>query len=74
MIMQIAARDMWRDYTATMLNSIGRMFASSGWEYPSYHELIDYEGQAERRREANKSALQLQNELVAKLEKGGKRR
>lgn len=71
MLLQFAARDIWRDYTATMLNSIGRMFASSGWEYPSYHEMIDFEGHAAKRVEEAKSAKEIQSELMAKLQKGG---
>ena len=71
MILQFAARDIWRDYTATMLNSLGHMFASNGWDYPSYHDMVDFEGQAARRAEEKKSGKQLQNELEAKLRKGG---
>lgn len=74
MIQQFTARDIWRDYTATMLYSIGKMFATSGWEFPTYHEMVDFEAHISKKKETQKSAKDTLEDLKGKLGKGGKRK
>lgn len=32
-------QEIWRDYTATMLNSLGRVWGGKHWKFPAYTEL-----------------------------------
>lgn len=70
MIRQTAARDIWRDYMCTMLYGIGKMLASQGWDFPTYRELIDFEGHTQRAKENSASAQDTIESIKAKL-KGG---
>lgn len=71
MVRQTAARDIWRDYMCTVLYGIGKMFASQGWDFPAYSELVDFEGHMERAKEESRSANDILQDLGEKL-KGGK--